>query len=64
MKIASPKKPAKIQHGERVVYRDPRWKNGDLYGTVVGQYGTDRLFIKTDAGHQWALLTEHLHPVD
>ena len=64
MKIASPKKPEKIQSGNRVVYKDPRWQNGNLYGVVIGKYGSDRLFVQTDGGHQWALLIENLHLIE
>ena len=46
--------------GTTVTYHHPRWKNGDITGTVIGYYDDYSVFIKTPAGNEWIVKTDRI----
>ena len=61
MKVTEP--PASMQSfriGDTVEYVDPKRLDAPIVGMIVGTYSHDRVCVKCESGHEWALLFNRL----
>ena len=58
VKLSKPRRAIRV--GDRVRYEQPNNKKLFLEGIVEAEYGSDRLIVKTPAGHAWALKLSNL----